>query len=227
MELWQYWRLVQRRWWIVATVTLLTAAVAWGLSPQVQGRYVATLRVLLSVPPETRTGSYFGYDTYYSWVSSEYLVDDFAEVVQSGRFLEDMRRELGATEADGLSFTGAPATEKTHRVLTLRISGRHPEQVQRAAEAAERVLTQRAADYFAQLAAQDARVVVLDPPAVAIEGGGMGRLALNFALRVAVGLLGGIGLAFLVHALDTRLYEGREVEELLHLPVLGEIPARR
>lgn len=226
MELRQYWSIVRRRWWMIAAVTALTFVAAWVLSPQVQGRYSASMRVLLSVPPEPRSGSYFGYDTYYSWLSAEYLVDDFAEVIKSSRFVADVRQELRETASD-VSFDGAPATEKTHRVLTLRVSGRDAEQVRQAAGAVERVIVKRAPEYFAQLSVGGARAVVIDAPSIAVEGESTSRQALNLGLRTALGLLAGIGLAFLFHHLDTSLYESWEVQELLRLPVLGEIPLER
>lgn len=227
LELRQYGTIVRRRWWIVAAVTLLTLVAAWIASPQVQGRYSASLRVLLSVPPEPRADGYFGYDTYYSWLSAEYLVDDFSEVIKSGRFAEHVGEELRNAGVSGISYDGAPATEKTHRVLVLRINGRDADQVLLAAEAIERVITKRAPEYFAQLSLGDARVVVIDAPTVTVEGGSASRQAFNLGLRATLGLVAGIGLTFLFHYLDTSLYESLEVQELLRLPVLGEIPAER
>lgn len=224
MELRSYWTIVRRRWWIVALLTLVTAAGAWFLSPQVQGRHTATMRVLISVPPEPKTGNYFGFDTYYSWIASEYLVDDFSEVVKSQRFADDIRAQLGQTEMDGASIEGVSGTQKTHRVLTLKISGGDAEQVRQVAGAAQRAIETNAPDYFAQLAVAQARVAVIDPPVVGIEGG-RSRNLLDIALRTAVGFALGLGLIFLLHYLDTTLYETPEFEQLLRLPVLGEIPA--
>ncbi|MCB0065332.1 MAG: hypothetical protein KDE19_24575, partial [Caldilineaceae bacterium] len=46
----------------------------------------------------------------------------------------------------------------------------------------------------------------------------------NLALGMLVGLFLGIGLAFLVENLDTRLYSHEQVEAVTHAPVIGEIP---
>lgn len=221
-----YWTVFRRRWWIAVLLTLVTAAGAWSLSPEMQGRHTATMRVLLGVPPEPKTGNYFGFDTYYSWVASEYLVDDFSEVVKSQRFADDIRAQLGRDGMDGASIEGVSGTQKTHRVLTLKISGGNAEQVRRVAGAAQRVIETNASQYFAQLAVNDARASIIDPPVVGIEGG-RGRNLLDIALRTAVGAALGLGLVFLLHYLDTTLYETPEFEHLLRLPVLGEIPAER
>jgi Mrp family chromosome partitioning ATPase/capsular polysaccharide biosynthesis protein len=46
----------------------------------------------------------------------------------------------------------------------------------------------------------------------------------DLVLALALGVLLGIGLAFLVERLDTRVRTPEEVESLLALPVLGEVP---
>lgn len=48
---------------------------------------------------------------------------------------------------------------------------------------------------------------------------------LNFALGGVLGLLGGLGLAFLFENLDSRLRTREQVESALNLPTLGRIPA--
>jgi len=50
------------------------------------------------------------------------------------------------------------------------------------------------------------------------------KLMLNALLALVLGLLGGIGLAFLRERLDDTFKQPEEVEKLLGLPVLGIIP---
>lgn len=47
---------------------------------------------------------------------------------------------------------------------------------------------------------------------------------LNLAVAAVIGLLGGIGLSFLIEFLDNTVKTPEEVEKLLALPLLGEIP---
>lgn len=226
MELRQYWTIFRRRWWIAVALTLLTAAGAWLLSPQVQGRLTATMRILVSVPPEPKTGNYFSYDTYYSWLASEYLVDDFGEVVKSARFADDIRRILGDDSLNGAALEGTTGTQRTHRILAIKITGNDAEQLRRISDATRQIIETNAATYFRQLSMGDAQALVIDPPVIGIEGGRQ-RSLLDVALRTAVGTALGIGLIFLLHYLDTTMYEPDEFERVLQLTVLGEIPAER
>jgi polysaccharide biosynthesis transport protein len=49
---------------------------------------------------------------------------------------------------------------------------------------------------------------------------------LNMLLATVVGLLGGVGLAFLLEYLNTNIKDAREVETILHVPTLGLVPSR-
>ena len=50
---------------------------------------------------------------------------------------------------------------------------------------------------------------------------------LNIALGLMVGLIGGVGLAFLLDNLDSTLYSTKQIEELTKLPNLGMVPNAR
>ena len=50
------------------------------------------------------------------------------------------------------------------------------------------------------------------------------NVTLNLLLGAVIGLMGGVGLAFLFENLDTSIYTPRELEEGLAMPLLGSIP---
>jgi capsular polysaccharide biosynthesis protein len=91
-------------------------------------------------------------------------------------------------------------------------------------EAAVTVLSTRSSAYFAQLGGQPASVTVLGvtpvtpaPPPLVDRFGVL--------LRVGLGLVAGVGLAFLAHYLDPVLRR-REDVEALGIPVVGAIPRK-
>ncbi len=53
------------------------------------------------------------------------------------------------------------------------------------------------------------------------------RHALNIALGVAVGLVGGIALAFLLENLDTTLYTTEQIESATQMATVGQVPAAK
>ncbi len=222
MELKSYWRILWRRLWMVALLTLAAGALSYFLSPQAQGGYQGSFRLAVSVAPEPRTGDYFTFDRYYSWVAADYLVDDLTEVVKSQSFGDEVRREMGSDAAPGLAIAGALRAQKVHRILTVSVVAARPEDAQGLAAAAARVLEKKGSTYLAQLQGGQVIVQLIDPPTVASTAGG--RSYLDLGLRTGLGFLAGVVLAFFLHYLDDRLYERDEVERLLGLAVLGEIP---
>jgi succinoglycan biosynthesis transport protein ExoP len=53
------------------------------------------------------------------------------------------------------------------------------------------------------------------------------KVALNIALGVVVGLVGGIGLAFLLENLDLAIYSADDLERRAEIPFLGSVPSLR
>ncbi|MBI2909996.1 MAG: hypothetical protein HYX92_20335 [Chloroflexi bacterium] len=224
MELSQYWKILRRRWWVVVVLALVAAGASFAVERTTGLGYTASLRIIVSVPPEPRIvgGSYYTYDRYYSWLSSEYLTDDLGEVVKSRAFSEDMRAEL-SDDSLNLTIFGERGTKKTHRILSIKITSPDKDAALRTADAAARVIEKKGKDYLAQLSYGDAVVRVIDPPVVAVEGGGA-RAFLNIGLRTALGLFAGLALAFLMHYLDNAIYDAEDAERALGVRVLGELP---
>lgn len=222
MELREYWSILAKRWRLIALITAITF-VASGLmlafGPQ---SYEAELRLTINVKPEPRQGDYYTYDKYYTWLTSEYLVDDFGEVIQSDAFARDVSARLGQSiPADTIKRD--VTTKKTHRILTVTVTTGNPWQAQQIADAIRDTMEERAPDYFIQLDSETAMLRVIDDPVVEPQMG-MARKALELVLRTLVGLLAGIGLAFLLHYLDPSVRNASEIERLTGLPVLAEIP---
>ena len=230
MELREYWRILRRRWWIPAVlVGLVLAFSLWQMKPW-QPRpatYAGSMRFLVGVMPAGAVDSAAYDPRYYAWLTSEYLVDDFTEVVRSDLFTRNVSARLAAQELDlpaGL-IQGSAATGKQHRIITLSFNWADREQLEGIAAAAAAELVENAADYFRQLGTDGAGVTLLDGPTVVVVGPGL-REQLDLPLRLALALVVGIGLVFLLDYLDTSVRDRRELE-MLGLSVLGEIPRHK
>jgi capsular polysaccharide biosynthesis protein len=84
------------------------------------------------------------------------------------------------------------------------------------------------AQYLKALTAYNTQLEVVTPP-VTHRANTIPGLISEVGLRTLIGLLVGVGAAFLIDYLDPSVRTRQEAESLLQMPVLGEIPrpARR
>ena len=164
---------------------------------------------------------------YYAWMTSEYLVDDFTEVLASGLFASAVNARLAEKEiAIPAGLLSASAnTGKQHRIIRLTFNWHDAAQLQEIGAAAVAELEENAAAYFAQLGTQGAGVQVMDPPAV-VPVGPSARQRVELPLRILLALVAGVGLAFLQEYLDNTVRRRTELEEL-GLPLLVAVPKQR
>lgn len=222
MELREYWAILARRRQLIGVVTAITFVASLLMLAVGPTYYKGELRLTISVKPEPRQGNYYMYDRYYTWLTSEYLVDDFGEVIKSEAFAQDVAQRLGETvppEAIKRDIT----TRKTHRILTVTVTTLNSRQSYDIANAIKETMEDRAPDYFIQLNTEDAMLRVIDGPKVEPEMGLL-RRTLEIGLRTVVGFLAAVALAFLLHYLDPTVRNSSEAEKLLGLPILAEVP---
>lgn len=225
MELRDYWRILRRRQWVWMGVTfaaLIAAIVSVAALPQPLPSYQATVSIAarpMNVPPLANNP----YGDYYYYLSSEYLNDDIMAIVETGAFQETVR----ARYANGP--IAAIRARKAHRVVTFTVSGDRGDDVLQVAEGIHGLLTEpRPGEprYLDQFSDQQPRISLIEPPRITVQPG-VRRGALDVAVRTLLGLFVGLGLTFLLHYLDDRLRDRRDMEQHLPgLPLLGEIPAR-
>lgn len=230
MELYAYWQIYRRRWWLPVVLTLAVAVITllqlqpWQTPPP---NYSASLRLLVGVLPAAEA-DVTSYDPhYYAWQTSEYLVDDFTEVVRSSLFAQQVSQRLasqGLTIPAGL-IQGNSATGKLHRILSLSITWPDQAQLEAITTATVAELSENTAFYFRQLGTENALVTILDEPQIAAIGPTL-RHRLEFPLRLLLTFLAGILLIFLLDYFDTAIRNRQEVEAL-GLVVIGEIPRHR
>jgi capsular polysaccharide biosynthesis protein len=230
MELRAYWEILRRRWWLPLFLALLVAIISavqlrpWQTHPP---SYHASMRLLVGVLPATDAPVNFYDPRYYAWLTSEYLVDDFTEVVRSQLFAQGVSTRLAGQAIDlpaGV-IQGSAATGQQHRIITLTFNWGDHEQLAAIANAAAAEITENAPRYFQALGTEGAGVTVLDGPTVGVVGASL-RDRLEWPMRIGLGLLVGLGFVFLLDYLDTSVRNRREVETL-GLRVIGEIPKDR
>ncbi len=223
MELLRYWEIIVRRAWIVLLVPGV-ALISWLIVrvPPTEG-YQGSLRFMVGVtPPE---GPLTGDELYSFELASEFIVDDFAEVVKSQAFAQDVAARLAdhEVEVQRCAIQGFAVT-RLHRILTVTISCPDRDEAVAIAQATQRTLEEENARYFTQLGARGALVTVIDPAVVTPVPPSL-RERLDLPIRLALGVVGGLGLAFLLDYVDTSIRTPRDAESL-GIPLLGRLPGR-
>ncbi|HEX9014499.1 MAG TPA: Wzz/FepE/Etk N-terminal domain-containing protein [Chloroflexota bacterium] len=222
MELREYWGILARRWRWVAAVTLLAFVASAAMVMLGPNSYKAELRLTVSVKAEQRQGDYYMYDKYYTWLSAEYLVDDFGEVIKSSSFARDVSARLGEA-VPPMAIARDTKTTRTHRILTVDVTTGSRALSEKIGNAMKDAMEAEASKYFAELGNGDAVLRIIDGPNVDLEMS-PARQVIEIGLRTLVGAVAAIALAFLLHYLDPTVRSSNEAERVTGLPVLGEIP---
>jgi capsular polysaccharide biosynthesis protein len=228
MELRDYVRVVWRYLWLIAALAVIVGVGSFIFRTQPAPQYTASVRFTIGVsaPPPSQVQ---GYDPILtSYQASEYIRDDFVEIIQSDVFADDVNAQLKKAGVTGVTITKgslSAAIEKQRRLMSMTVTWNNPEQAQKIADAAVTNLTENNGKYFAQLGATGAMVAVIDKPSVARVGASL-REQVDIPIRVLIALLAGITLAFILDYLDSSVRDAREAEAL-GLHVIGEIPGTR
>lgn len=225
MELRDYARVIWRYIGLIVALGVVVGVGSWILRAPPAPQYTASVRFTIGVsaPPAEKVSGYDPILTAYQ--ASEYIRDDFVEVIRSDVFVDDVNAQLARTGVSGVTVSKgniSGAVEKQRRLMSLSVSWSNPEQAQKILEAAIRNLSENNAKYFAQLGSLGATIAVIDKPLVSRVGPSL-REQLDIPIRVVLALLAGIALAFILDYLDTSIRDARDAEAL-GLRVLGEIP---
>jgi capsular polysaccharide biosynthesis protein len=223
MELRAYGAVLKRHARLIGLITLATLVISVAMALRGPSAYTASMRLAISVVPDPRVGDFFKFDSYYSVLTSEYLADDLSELLRSEAFAADVSAEMGNT-VEPEAIVNLTRTKKTHRLLDVQIASGNPQTALAIAEAYERVLNTKLGEYLAFLQANNGFVRIVNRPKVA-RTNSLPLTAADVGLRTMAGLLGAVGLAFLLEYVDDRLRDRRQVESFLGTTVLAEIPS--
>ncbi len=220
MELRDYWNILRRGWWIPALLVVLVAAFSLVTYRAPAPVFQATVRFTIGVSADRPVQ---GVDPILtSYQASEYIRDDFVEILHSQMFANDVNANLQGTHLTVGKGNISGAVEKQRRLMSMTITWGDEAQARVIANAAAKTLETENAKYFKQLGSEGATVTIIDGPDVAPVGQSL-REKMDIPIRLALALAVGLLLAFLWDYVDTTIRDVREVEAL-GLKVLGEIP---
>lgn len=228
MELKQYWQIIWKRAWIPALLLVVVAVASLLTGQTPPPTYSTTMRFTVGVKPQELPDQYT-YDSYYAWLSSEYLADDMTAIVSSQAFAVDVNRRLAemgsSVQIPPGSISGVTIAEKQHRILRLNLSWGSAAGLSDIAQAVVRVMEEDSPKYLTQLGTPGALINVIDEPAPPTANPPSLTQRLNLPVRLLLALAAGLALTFLLDYLDDTV-RGRSELEALDIPVLAEVPKR-
>ena len=225
--------ILMRRWWLVlglpVVVALLTVLSGGPDDVTVEAR----LRFAIDIP---RSVIVEGSDEGTAAKIGAALIDDIARVIPSEAFAAAVADRLpaGVDDSAGEIASELSATDR-HRIAdvwvrrtvpadALGVPGADPrEDLGMIAEKVVEELEENGSQWFARLGEDEVALTVIDGPTVSIAAASL-RSRLELPMRVALALVVGVGLAFLLHALDPRLYTDADAEDASGAGVVGRIP---
>ena len=212
MELRQYWRIVYKRLWIVIALVAIVLISSLVFRPGRPALYQTSMRFTVAVVPESRSDGYYAYDHYYTWMASEYLVDELTEIVGSEAFARAVSEELANNGHDISASTlrGSLGADRKHHILTVHLTWGDQAQLEGIANAAAKALRERSADFLGQLGTTDADIRLIDPPMVLPAARSL-REKLDLPIRLFLALVAGVALTFLLDYLDDTVRDRVEV----------------
>jgi capsular polysaccharide biosynthesis protein len=151
--------------------------------------------------------------------TSMQLINTYKEIIKSPRILDIVATELNL-DMDGKQLIGKVTVgTDDSQVVNISVQDENPQQAVDIANTIASVFTKEVIDIFevdnvsvlwtAELA--DAQAPVKPQP------------VLNIAIALVVGLMAGVGLAFLLEYLDNTVKNEQDIEKILELPILGVI----
>ncbi len=228
MELKRYGYIIWRRAWIPVLLAVGVLAITLLTRQTPPPTYTTTMRFTVGVKPQEIAGQY-SYDSYYAWLSSEYLADDLTAIVSSQAFADDINRRL-ADRGSSVRIppgivSGVTVAEKQHRILRLNVSWGNAQELADISAAVVDVLQEDSPRYLAQLGTPGALIQIIDQPSPPAEVPPSLTQRLELPVRLGLALAAGVALAFLLEYLDDSVRDRSDLEAL-DLPVLAEIPKK-
>jgi capsular polysaccharide biosynthesis protein len=230
MQLRELSAIVRRYWIVILLLPLLAGGLSMIVALRQPQRYQAAARLMVSQTPFDAGGvaALPDYNNSYSWLASEYILDDLPQVLNSLAFAEDVAQTLSAEgyTVGPEAVRGSLRAEVLHRSVLIVGSAATPEQALAIVRGAIATLQANGLKYWgrAPLDGPGLQVALLDPATPGGPTSTTRALLFDVGLRTALALAAGIALALLLHYLDDRLRSREQAEQWTGARVLAVIP---
>jgi capsular polysaccharide biosynthesis protein len=210
----EYWRVVQRRWWLVPLVALVAGAAAFLVMRTQQPVYRSTARLLVT-PGRPDLGQQITVEKQLRPIAQRVKTTEIARQVDEVERLDlGPERLLSLVRAEAIIDQG---------FVQIDVDDTDPERAERIAGAFAQIYAQQhAAADVGKPQAERLFAEVLDRPSAAVQVAPQTRVVTLAA--ALIGVLGGILLVVALEYFDNTMKTTVDVEQVLGLSVLASIP---
>ncbi|RID84725.1 capsular biosynthesis protein [Peribacillus asahii] len=208
---------LKKRLSLILVITLLAAAVSGAISYFVlKPVYKSSSQILVSQSAASSLASIAG----VSLDTDAKYIETYNVILKSPYILDQVIKELKMdTTPEQLNGSVSVTQEGASQVVTISVTNNDPAEAVRIANEIAEVFQRE----IAQLMRIDnitilSKAELADNPAPVKP-----EPLLNIAIAIVVGLMAGVGLAFLLEYLDNTIKSEQDIEKLLELPVLGVV----
>ena len=221
MELRTLLRILKRYWYLILIPPVLVGVFTLFTYHAPAPAYTSTLRFSVGYAPDQQTTSLYDRN-YPAWLTSEYMAGGLSDWAKTGDFAQAVADVAGGDISAG-EVAGSLVSDHLRSIVVLYLNGGDPDRLTTIGNAAIKVLQVRNDVVFPQngtgavVTALDGVVVAPAPPSL--------RTRLDVPIRIALGLMLGVVLAFLAWYFDPRLRD-RADAEAIGLNIIAEIPKK-
>ena len=219
MQLSEFLSVLRLRWKLIAAAVLLAVMAAAALTFTTTPVYQASARIYLSAERASTEANPGG----GLFVLTNDDLETYVSILDTPAVLDPLRRELGMAPGHPVSASASVTGNTSILTVVARSSD-----AQEAADVANEVGPQLAkvAGKFSTLLASSGQQVVSSPiqPATAPARPVSPDPVRNIGLGLLSGLVIGVGLAFLRHALDTKVRGEGDIQAYSDAPMLAGLP---
>jgi capsular polysaccharide biosynthesis protein len=209
--------IIQKRFWIIVTLTILAALLVGTISAFfLDDIYASSTTLIVSKQKENSNIN----DLQLNDINlSRNLVDTYSVIIKSDRVLEKVLKEVNLALPIGELRSKIDVNpENNTEIIRITIEDTNPEIARDIANSVARVFMNEVTTLLRMDNVQVIDLAKASPSPV------KPNVKMNTLIAAMVGLMAGIGIAFLIEMLDNTIKTPEDVQKYMDIPVIGIIP---
>lgn len=206
---------IKKRMWMIVLITVIATGISGIVSYFVMTPvYQSSTQILLQSDTEEKSFDFNQVKT------NQELINTYSVIIKTPRILEDVVDSLNLEQtADQLRQKLTVSSEQNSQVINIAVENTDPAKAVQIANGIAQVFQTEIVELMKVDNVSILSQAELSDNPSPVKPNPM----LNMAIAFVVGLMTGVGLAFLLEYLDNTIKTEEDIEKLLEMPVLGAI----